>query len=347
MTDFFAQLGARHRGEAEVLQPRVPFRFEPVSASLAAADLTGGPAAESGWRAPHPDWPFRRPTGPGRADEPWTGPPAGDGGEPAGPEPASAMAGRPRPAGLRPVHPAWPLGDQAADMDVSGTGRARGAASGRAWRAGQDPRSAVAARHEPGTLTLDPAAPGSAAAPKPAAVLEPATVLAPAAVLKPAELRAPPGRRAVAGTVEPGTVEPGTGRRRTAARAADLAALGDGRPGLAGDPDDEDMAAAGQSLRRAESALRPDPPDHTRRQLSAVAPAPARRPADQRSARDHAAGEPAGPGQETITVQVTIGRVEVRAAPPAPRAATSPRPAAGPSLADYLRHRSRSAGARP
>jgi hypothetical protein len=120
MTDFFAQLGARHRGEAGVLQPRVPFRFEPVSASLAAADLTGGSAAEPGWRAPHPDWPFRRPTGPARPDEPWTGSAAGNGGELAGLEPASAMAGRPRPAGLRPVHPAWPLGDQAADMDLSG-----------------------------------------------------------------------------------------------------------------------------------------------------------------------------------------------------------------------------------
>ena len=50
MTDFFAQLAARYRGDADVLRPRVPFRFEPVSASLAAADLPGrrGPRSPAG-----------------------------------------------------------------------------------------------------------------------------------------------------------------------------------------------------------------------------------------------------------------------------------------------------------
>lgn len=59
MTDFFAQLAARYRGEAGTLRPRVPFRFEPVSPSLAAAALTGpaaaGPAEAGPGRAPGAD----------------------------------------------------------------------------------------------------------------------------------------------------------------------------------------------------------------------------------------------------------------------------------------------------
>jgi hypothetical protein len=333
MTDFFARLEARYQGEAGVLRPRVPFRFEPVSASLAAADLTGGAAAaDPGWRGTHPGRPFRRPGGAGRPGEPWADPAAGDGGQPpAGPEPEPAMAGGPISAGLRPVRPARPLRDQAADADLSGTGRADGAASGGTWRAGQGPgpvkANAMEARQEvPSALDR-------------AAVLEPT-------MLEPAEQGAPAERQAVAWTAEPGTGEPGT-----AAWAAEQVARREWRSGPGGDPDEADAAAdadAVRSRRRSQSALRPEPPGDPRRQLSMAAPAPARRrPSAQRWARDHAAGEPSGPGQESITVQVTIGRVEVRAAPPAARASAAPRPSAGPSLADYLRHRSRSAGARP
>jgi len=332
MTDFFAQLQARYRGEAAELRPRVPFRFEPVSASLAAADLTGGAAAEQGRRGVHPDWPFHGPGRPGRPDEPWPGLAAADADQPAaGPEPTPAMTGGPRSAGLRPVRPARTLADQAADADLSGNRRADGATSGETWRAGQYPgrgeASAMAARQEaPSALDR-------------AAVLEPL-------VLEPAERGASPERQALAWTAGLGTGRPGS-----AARAAEQVTWQERRSGPGGDPGEADVAAgadAGRSRPPSLPVLRPEPPGGASRQLSVAAPAPARRrPADQRGARDHAAGGPPGPGRESITVQVTIGRVEVRAAPPVPRAAAAARPSAGPSLADYLRHRSRSAGARP
>ena len=344
MTDFFAQMQARYRGEAAVLRPRVPFRFEPVSVSLAAADLTGGQAAEPGWRRAHPDGPFRRPGGPARSDEPWTGLAAGDGGQPAaGPEPDSAitMAAGPEPAGLRPVRRVGLSREQVTAADLSGTGPADGAAPGGTWRPGQGPGAggadATTARQE-APLARD-RAPGLMPSPADrAAVLEPP-------VLEPPERGTAPGRQAVAWTAELGTGRPGA-----AAWAAEQVARPERRSGP-GDPDEADVttdADAGPSRRRSPSVLRPGPAGSSR-PLSADAPAPVRRrPADQRWARDHVAGEPLGPGQDAITVQVTIGRVEVRAAPPAARVAATPppRPSAGPSLADYLRHRSRSAGAR-
>ena len=65
MTDFFAQLAARYRGDADVLRPRVPFRFEPVTMSLAAAGPAGAGAAESRWplAEAHPVGPPRPPAG--------------------------------------------------------------------------------------------------------------------------------------------------------------------------------------------------------------------------------------------------------------------------------------------
>jgi hypothetical protein len=329
MTDFFAQLQARYQGEAGVLRPPLPFRFEPVSVSLAAGDLTGRPAAERGAR---PGGPFRRPGGPAWSGEPWVGLAAGDAGCPAAgpepePDPAITMTAGPQHAGPRPARRAGPSRQQLAAADRSGTGPADGAAPGGSWRPGQGPGSgganATMAWLE-APLARDRAAGPMAPAPDRAAVLESP------------ERGMPPGRQAVAWTAEPGM-----GRPRAAGRAAELVA----RPGP-GDPAEADVAtdaAAGPSRRRSPSVLRPEPTG-SGRPLSVAAPAPARRrPADQRWARDHVTGQP---GQDAITVQVTIGRVEVRAAPPAPRAAAAPRPSAGPSLADYLRHRSRSAGAR-
>ena len=343
MTDYFAQMQARYRGEAGVLRPRVPFRFEPVSMSLAAADLTGGPAAEPGWRGAHPDGPLRRPGGPGRAGEPWTGLAAGDGGQPAAgpepePDPAITMTAGPQPAGLRPVRRAGPSREQVAAADLSGTGPADGAAPGGTWRPDQDPGAggadATTARPE-APLARDRAAGLMAWAPDRPAVLE-------SPVREPPERGTPSARQAVAWTAEPGMGRPGA-----AAWAAELVARPEWRSGP-GDPDGADAATdadAGPSRRRSPWVLQPEPAGASR-PLSVAAPAPARRPADQRWARDHVPGEPSEPGQDAITVQVTIGRVEVRAAPPAARAAAAPPSSAGPSLADYLRHRSRSAGAR-
>jgi hypothetical protein len=347
MTDFFARLEARHRGEAGVLRPRVPFRFEPVSLSLAGtglagADLAGVRAAEPGRRRAHPDWPLAGPVRPG---EPWAGAAVADGGQPAaGPEPAPAMAAGPRPVGLRPVRPAGPPRDQTADTDLSATGRADGAAAGGTWRAGQGPgrgeTSAFAARQDAPPAPDRTAAPDRTVAPDRAAPHRAA--LDPAA-LDPAERGAPPrrqaaGRRAATWTADPGTGEPG---------AAEQITLRKWWSGSGGEPDEADLAdpAAGRSQPRSQPVLRPEPPGDPRRQLPASASARGW-PFDQRRARDHAADEPAGPGQESMTIRVTIGRVEVRAAPPAPRTAAVPRPSAGPTLADYLRHRSRPAGAR-
>jgi hypothetical protein len=336
MTDFFAQLQARYQGEAGVLRPRVPFRFEPVIVSLAAGDVTGGPAAEPGWRGARPGGPFRRPGGSAWSGEPWVGLAAGDGGRPAaGPEPepdsAITMTAGPQPAGLRPARRAGPSREQLA-AHLSETGPADGAAPGGSWRPGQGPggggaNATMAWLKAP--LARDRAAGLMASAPDRAAVLESP------------ERGMPPGRQAVAWTAEPGMGRPG------AAGRAELAARPEWRPGP-GNPDEADVVAdadAGPSRRRSPWVLQPEPAGASL-PLSAAAPAPARRrPADQRWARDHVPGEPSAPGQDAITVQVTIGRVEVRAAPPAARATPPSRPSAGPSLADYLRHRSRSTGA--
>ena len=255
MTDFFAQLEARHRGEAGVLRPRVPFRFEPVSASLAAADLTGGPAAESGWRGAHLDWPFRRPGGPGRPDEPWTGPAAGDGGQPAaGPEPARWLAGR-SPQACAPFARPGRGGTRRRTRTCPVRRRADGAAPGGTWRVGGGPgrglARAVAPRQEVAASALEPTtALDRAAAPDWVKVLEPT------------EWGTLPERQAVARTAGPETGEPGT-RRPGTARAAEQVARREWPSGPGGDPDEADVAAgtdAGGSRRRSRSALRPEPP---------------------------------------------------------------------------------------
>ena len=113
MTDFFAQLAARYRGDADVIRPRVPFRFEPVQPSLAAADLTGEPAAEP---AAYPERPHRRPggpAGPGEHDDLRRGSPArgpaadaGDVRPAAGVESGRIVAAGPDPGGPRSARPA-------------------------------------------------------------------------------------------------------------------------------------------------------------------------------------------------------------------------------------------------
>jgi hypothetical protein len=337
MTDFFAHLVARHRGEAGMLRPRVPFRFEPVSLSLAGAGLTGGPAAEPGLHRARADWPLPGPAGPTRPGEPWAGTAVAEGGQPAArpvPEPEPATPTGRRPTSLRPIRPAGALPDQAADTGLPGPGHADGAAPGGTRRASQGrergENSAMTARRQPPSApdplsAPDPVAPDPAAAPGPAAAPDPA---------------AAPARLAPARAAGPGKGE---------SRAAQQVAWRNWRSGPSADPDEADVAAdadAGEARPQSQPVLRPELPGDLHRQLSVAAAAAASRwPSDRRQAQDHAAGEPSG--QESITVRVTIGRVEVRAAPPVARAAAVPRPSGGPSLADYLRNRSRPAGARP
>ena len=166
-----------------------------------------------------------------------------------------------------------------------------------------------------------PAAIPGAAAPEPAATPEPVPLAASLAGSltgpRPASLAAGPGPAALAAR---------RGRRPG--------------PGHRDEPDAGEDRDAGRARASSPAVLRPQPAAHPGWPLTAAASAQGRRRlADQPRAQGHGAG----PGQENITVQVTIGRVEVRAAPPATRAPAAPRRAAGPSLADYLRHRSRGA----
>jgi hypothetical protein len=119
-------------------------------------------------------------------------------------------------------------------------------------------------------------------------------------------------------------------------------------PPDAADPDRERAAVASSAALRP--AGRPDAWS-AGTSLRPLAAGPPTAPGGRRAwAPGLGPAEPSGPGQESVTVQVTIGRVEVRAAPADGRAAME-RPASArgpaPSLADYLRQRSGSTGARP
>jgi hypothetical protein len=90
--------------------------------------------------------------------------------------------------------------------------------------------------------------------------------------------------------------------------------------------------------------LLPVPPVAARLAGPAGAAAPRRRGVGNRIQQIPGDGGPALDGGDPLTVQVTIGRVEVRAAAPAPHKHSQRLASTGPTLADYLRHRSRSAG---
>ena len=83
MTDFFAQLAGPPpgRGRSAPAACAVPVRAGQHVAGRRGPDR--GPAAESGWRGAHPDWPFRRPGRAGRARSS-RGPARGRGRGPAG-----------------------------------------------------------------------------------------------------------------------------------------------------------------------------------------------------------------------------------------------------------------------
>jgi hypothetical protein len=319
MTDFFAQLAARHRGEAAALRPRVPFRFEPVGPSPAGP--IPQPAATSGWPPPRPG-------------HPWRGPQAADDDQP--------------PVGLHPVGPAGLLPELTADtgrnrMDAERSGVP---ASGHPGQPARGPRreapDAAAAGPQtpapqagPGTAPFGPVSRAAALRPAPAApaAIPGAAAPEPAATPEPVPLAA-----SLAGSLtgpRPAARDAGPGQAALAARRGRRPG-----PGHRDEPDAGEDRDAGRARASSPPVLRPQSAAHPGWPLTAAASAQGRRRlADQPRAQAHGAG----PGQENITVQVTIGRVEVRAAPPATRAPAAPRRAAGPSLADYLRHRSRGA----
>jgi hypothetical protein len=320
VTDFFAQLAARYRGDADVLQPRVPFRFEPAATALTAAgplaDMVSElarPAAQAG-----PELAGGLAAGPFRHSPAWLaeleepsetrhgltlGSPAGV--RPvAGPVAGSVMTGgsdRDRPA-ARSVGASLPqyrltAGEQTPFLAEHPENPALGASL-----QASPPRPAA---HAPAARS--PAARPGTRRPAPAAPREtPAVSTAP-------EREMPSGSRqsrdvaSSAGSQDTG-FEPGT-RQHPAAMLL---------PGRAGRQDND----AGPESFRSSQARR-------RQALGHPSAASTARPA----------------GEEGITVQVTIGRVEVRAAPPVPAERPAGRAATGPSLADYLRRKERSAGA--
>jgi hypothetical protein len=289
MTDFFAQLAARYRGEANVLQPRVPFRFEPVAAALTPADPVEETARE-----------FQR-----------------------APEVLAELLRQPTAAEFRhpPVRPAEldardePRDDPSVRSPADVRPLPGPAARERAPSRAERPEHAVptgTVQASPSIAAAGPAAPW----PGPAAAHE---AQATSTVPERDVARGSRRSRDVANSDDPATgpdvdAEPGAGRAgRHPATPASRSRAGAGTP------------------------------------ISPAASAPGRRqPSGIRSKQGRIAAAPPGPGgQESITVQVTIGRVEVRAAPPAPAERPASAPAAGPSLADYLRRRERSAGAPP
>lgn len=325
MTDFFAQLAARHTGSADALQPRVPFRFEPLvrPATAAAGAGPAGPAPGPGAREEllpgQPPHPRARRSTPGAAR-----PARGS----AAPGPLPGRTAEGPAAGARESILAGPPGKTpATEAPAAGARPGRAVARTRAGRSrdgapgdpsGAAPRPEQAAGMRPrGGHAGDDAIPAAA----PGVTGEPEAPSEPwAAVTPPA-----PGPPALALHSTQAAVAADQGQPASPAGAS-LAAR-DGTPAST-------HARPGQPT----PVLLPVPP-------AAARPAtPRRRGAGNRTQWLPGGGGPTLDGGEPITVQVTIGKVEVRAAAPVPPE-RSHRPAlTGPALADYLRRRSRSAG---
>ncbi len=352
MTDFFAQLTARHTGSADVLQPRVPFRFEPLvqpTSATAGAEPVG--LVPTHW-AQEETLPGQPPHPRARRSMPGAARPARDiatSGQPHGRAAAESLAG--------PVAGAWD--------------RTPAAPPGRTSAQAGDSSPAVPPGKAPATEELAALArPGraiertSAGQSREGALGDPS-----GAVPRPEQAvgARQPGRRtggeAVPATAPGVTGEPGAAVTRLAYSRPALA-LHSMQAALAAEQDQPASSAGGRMARDgtptstdAHPALPVDlpvpvpllvPPAAARagrRAGQAAAPAtPLRRGARASMQQIPGEAEPTLDGGEPITVQVTIGRVEVRAAAPVPHQ-DSRRPApTGPTLADYLRRRSRSAG---
>jgi len=307
MTNFFAQLAARYRGEADVLRPRVPFRFEPAGPARTVAEFIPDADPPSRWPVPEP--PSELPRPPAVADR--RQPPAGPA-VPGEPGTEDRSSGRPADAGPRTV--------------LAGTTEPVPAGQpGRFFPAPRPPQAAP------------PRLPSPAERPGPAerAAIEPPgspAALAGRAVRWPADVAAP----AAAAPVLQARPAPAASRRDVAGEER--------RPRPAAHPDDLPSAAEPPAI-----GMRPDRPVSLSPAtpgsvIAPAAPMPRRRGLAEHHARPGAAAAP-GPGRdESITVQVTIGRVEVRAGRPAPADRSAGRPSSGPSLDDYLRRRQGSAG---
>jgi hypothetical protein len=320
VTDFFAQLAARYRGDADVLQPRVPFRFEPAATALTAAgpleDMVSEPArpaAEAG-----PELPGGLAAGPFRHSPAWL---AGR----EGPDDPREGPSRRSPAGVRPV-----AGPPAGSVMTGGPDRDRPAARS---VAASPPRYRLTAGEQAPFLAEHPENPALGASPQ-ASPPWPAAH-APAA-------RSPAARP---GTRRPAPAAPRETRALSTAPEREIPRGSRQSRDVASSAGSPDTGSEPSTRQYPAAMLLPVPPGHAGRQDTDAGPVSSRSSqARRRQALSHpSAARPAG--EEGMTVQVTIGRVEVRAAPPVPAERPAGRAATGPSLADYLRRKERSAGA--
>jgi hypothetical protein len=323
MTNFFAQLAARYRGDADVLRPRVPFRFEPAGPARTAAEFIQD--ADPPSRRPVPEPSSELPHPPLAADR--RQPPAGPSG--LG-EPGTEDRSHDRPPDAR-----------ARTLPVGITGPVSAGPAGRSFPAAGPARPPRAAHRRAPSPAGQPGPAGRAAGEHPGS---PAAVARPAVRLH--AIPAPPLAAAPAASAASHRPPLAAAPAASAASHRDVAREERG-PRYAASTDDPPAVPepqAGGVRHGLPASLRPVSPVKTGSIIAPAAPVPRRRGLSENHRRQGNVAAP-GPGRdESITVQVTIGRVEVRAARPAPSERSPGRPPSGPSLDDYLRRRQGSAG---
>ena len=326
MSDFLGRLAARGVGLAETLGPRLPSRFEPPAAGAAP-----------GWSPGAPD--------------------GGDGSDSrAGAEAGAARAAGPATrgdlSGPSSFAPAQPRPPSSPDVLPHGGGEAPAKALAPAAAAEPAPLPRAAAFE-------DPPAPATSSPRLPV----PAGELAPA---RRHRRRAGPGAEPAAAEISPA---PSAEMPRTPAGAAPPAhaplappatsmptAAARWMPPAASPPVERSAGPAAPGDQRQRAGDRTDPRATGRLQPPMILAQPARStplpptaaPFPGTATRLPRGTRPERPAEGTTapTIQVTIGRLEVRATPPpaaGSRLESAPAPRPAPTLEDYLRRRSRGA----
>jgi len=338
MTDYLASVIARSRDTVGAVRPRVGSLFESPQVIV---DATGDGQGEG--PAPHEPAPHAWTAAPalGRTAAP---PPTPPGGEPAaGPSPP-------------PPDAAWPAPPRAADAPAGTKHPATGTGDRAGRTARAEERPGPGARRRAAAVAATPTAPGVRARRR-ADTARPARQ---AAVSRPSVEPAPPAEPGRAGRRTPA----GTSRRSRLPASGDAASTA----GSAEAPSGAVAAGAAPVEPPAAATVRPSPatsarmgatavaavatrpgatPARAHDELIAVAPSPRRRlgawvePVTWPVAPDPAGDTEAGVEDEPApAVQVTIGRVEVRASVPAPAVSPArPGPSPAMTLDDYLRRR--------
>jgi hypothetical protein len=330
--------------------------------NLVAKNLNPAPAV-----MPRPLSLFERPP---RADSPWATPLPkleADGGTPPAGKPSLAPA---RPLGrVAQAPPGTPEPEQAAPpLDALPTRRRLPPASRRAARPAAPPAPDVPA--EPGAPAREVPAPASLPVPRPSRPASPAVepTPPPAPVIRrsrsahPAvEPPPPPAPDRPSAARQPRSarpaVEPGAGVAAgpavTPSRPERRGKAGDGAPAPApaAAQVQEPRPPGGDRAAPTPAPRTPRPERRTEVEAPHPAPPPGRPtpaplvvqpqviPARHPEPAVHTAGPATRPAEATPTIQVSIGRIEVRAVPPPPASA---KPRAGPApmtLEEYLRQR--------